>query len=284
MNKILEKVVYTSSIEGAFISEKFFINPKTPNDIYVLSEEKILTFQSIKPENLVQTKMNFIFWKDKTSISKVDKKFYIVEEQILKDSFLSNKEYTISYLEDFPKLEELVSKSKDQIIILFEKFTPTKSQFLIPLKKVKLKSNINEIFVENIIDQNFSATVVNYHKTMWIYLLGNNNPNEIIEYYQKLYLTNTDILWKEEEEIVSFDYCEFIPQTENLLFLGYKNGIYHPFSFVNLDFRINFYNFVKNDLSKTSSHLLEIKEKFSNIDLKKFFRNLDEIIKQLLTI
>ncbi|MFN3995753.1 MAG: hypothetical protein ACK4GR_04395 [bacterium] len=284
MNKTLEKLVYTTTVEGAFISEKFFISSKTSNNIYTISEEKILNFQNIDLNKLIRTKINFVFWKDKITISKTDEKFYIIEEEILKKSFSSNEKYTISYLEEFPKLEEVVSKSKDQIIVSFERFPSKNPNFLIPLKKVKLKSNIKEVFVDNIISQDFSAAVVNYNETMWIYLLGHTNLDEIIEYYQKLYLTNTDILWQEEEEVVSFEYCEFIPQTENLLFLGYKNGIYHPFSFVNLDFRIDFYNSVKTDLSKTTYHLLEIKEKFINFNFKKIFSNLHEIINQLLKI
>ncbi|MFN3477983.1 MAG: hypothetical protein ACK4ZM_01275, partial [bacterium] len=280
-------------VEGAFISEKFFISSKTSNNIYTISEEKILNFQNIDLNKLIRTKINFVFWKDKISLH-TDEKFYIIEEEILKKSLSSNEKYTISYLEEFPKLEELVPKGKDQIIVSFERFPSKNPHFLIPLKKVKLKSNIKEVFVDNIIDQDFSAAVVNYNETMLIYLLEHTNLDEIIldeiildeiiEYYQKLYLTNTDILWQEKEEIVSFEYCEFIPQTENLLFLGYKNGIYHPFSFVNLDFRIDFYNSVKIDLSKTTYHLLEIKEKFSNFNFKKIFSNLHEITNQLLKI
>lgn len=282
MNKTLEKIAYTPTIEGAFISEKIYLNQESPKNVYTLSQEKSLLLQNINLEKLTQTRINLIFWKDKISISRINEKFYIIEEETLKESLISNPKYTIFYMENFPTLEELVSNSKSQTIISFERFPVNNSKFLIPLIKAKLRSNIKEVFVDNIIDQDFSASVINYHEIMWIYLLGHHNLDDLIEYYQKLFLINTDILWKQKEEIVSFDYCEFVPQTENLLFLGYKNGIYHPFGFTNLDFRMDFYNLIKADLSKTSSYLLEIKEKFSNINLNKIFKNLHETTKYLL--
>ena len=238
---------------------------------------------------------NIIFWQTKIGLTQKNIKQYIITDTELKNSLInqSNPPQTIQQL---PSLEEL--QQLDQLSIIFEKY-PHKPHT--NLYKIKLKSNIPLTFIDSIIDPNFIATCINNDNTMYIYLTENplnpnpnnlqnnlqnqttqeNQINEIINYYQQIYTVNTTILTIQTEQIISFRNIELIPQTEKILFLGYKNGIYNPFNITDLTFKIQIYTLILSNPQKTINYILNIKEKLTDFNTKNITQRIQKLWKIL---
>jgi hypothetical protein len=175
------------------------------------------------------------------------------------------------FVDKLPSFENILNlrKTEDSNIFLYlDKYPLSKS---IKLKKVLIKSHIDDLFVHFLLDNNFSASVVNYDGNMFLYVLGSvdNIYWKVIEAYQKLYSVNTDIVFQRDEYIV--ENVELIPAYSNLFFLGYKNGIYDHLKFINLSFRFDFYKRVLEDINNLENYKnfwFEVKNNFEllNVD------------------
>ncbi|MCS7243980.1 MAG: hypothetical protein RMJ36_04530 [Candidatus Calescibacterium sp.] len=270
MNKTLSETikVYTNPTHGTILSKILkkseIIITESKDNIYTISEEKIQEI-GIEPSTLkFSNNNNLIFWKNKIGITRKNNKVFFIEEKLIQTT-------NFNKIDKPPSIEEL---SKDNSInVTFERY-PLKHK--VNLHKVKLKSHINHNFVDNIIDNLFKCSVINMENIMWIYLYGEDKIEEVIDYYQKTYNVNTDILEREKEEITPFDFAELVPNTENISFLGYKNGLFNPYKFTDLDFIIDFYKIIGNNLHQIVPKLLEIKEMIDKINIDKIIKDISK--------
>ena len=290
-------IIYSSTLEALILNQPTFLVNSTQedNNIHTLPEEKLTTL-NLDPKNLPYSMdNNIIFWQTKIGLTQKNIKQYIITDTELKNSLI-NQNNPPQTIQQLPSLEEL--QQLDQISIIFEKY-PHKTYT--NLYKIKLKSNIPLTFIDSIIDPNFIATCINNDNTMYIYLTENplnpnpnnlqnnlqnqttqeNQINEIINYYQQIYTVNTTILTIQTEQIISFRNIELIPQTEKILFLGYKNGIYNPFNITDLAFKIQIYNLILSNPQKTINYILNIKEKLTDFNTKNITQQIQKLWKIL---
>lgn len=263
--------IYTTTIDGLLLA-KLTNNQQTflyqiNSNVYTISEDNLLLL-GVEYSDLVYTNdNNILFWKIKSGITDKSRRLYIVSEEFLVEKLGFQKSNDVFQMEEILNI--------DGFKAIFEKY---QTDYKIKLYKTKLNSFISNTFIDQIIDEEFIATVINFNENMWIYLLGKNFTDEVIDYYQQLYFVNTEIILQENEEIVPFDNCEFIPFTFDLAFLGYKNGIYNPFNFPDLNFRIGFYNSIKEDLSQGIFKILDLKDSLSKINIAKIKKEISKFI------
>jgi len=270
--------MFSSSIDGFLIKKIFssynvdLIVYGVPKDnIYVVNYNDLIVLDLFSGKVVPAKNVNFFVWNRKES--KMEKvgltlksgETFLLEEEDLVNLFIAQQtdERFAQRSERLLELEEFLKlKEPSKILIYLERYPENRGFAFKKLKKVILKSFIDEIFVDYIVDHNFTSSVVNYDQTMYIYTLGDEEgvEDKIIEAYQDLYSVNTDVILREEEKIVPFESAEFIPHS-SIFFLGYKNGIYDPLRFVNLSFRIDFYRKIQL-LESYRDHLLEVQTKY----------------------
>lgn len=276
MNKAIQKIIniYADPIHGLILSkilENSNISITKPQDkVYTISQEKLEELE-IPYQNLHYSLDNtFLFWRNKIGIK--SKKVYIIQES---DISFSN----ISMIDRIPDTEELLKSNG--IYVSFARYPLSQK---VNLYNLKLESHISHNFIDHIFDNLFRCSVVNINGTMWIYLYGENKIDEIIDYYQNQYNVKTNLIREEVEEITPFEYSEFIPNTMNLAFLGYRNGFFNPYKFTDLDFVIDLYKSIKEDFTQVVPKLLEIKESINDVDLNRILRDLSKLTKSKMKI
>ena len=265
--------VYSSSAEATLLTQIFdnieLIITETKNNIFTISEEKLNKLKLNPNKYPFCVNENLFLWDTKITINQRNKRIFIITENDLLQEFSNYKK-----IENMPPIEDLAKSENFNII-----FNEYKNNYQTVLQKVKLQSFIRESFIDHIVGKNFRGSVINFNNTMWVYVYSIKQKieaEEVIDYYQDLFNVNQNIILKEEENITLFDFAEFVPTTENISFLGYQNGIYNPYKFTELDFRIEFYESIKENLVYAPYKLLEIKEKFV-FDLLKIEKEISKI-------
>lgn len=265
--------VYSSSAEATLLKQIFnnieILITETKNNIFTISEEGLNKLKLNPNKYPFCVNENLFFWDTKIIINQRNKRVFTLSENDLLQEFPNNQK-----IEHMPQIEDLAKSENFNII-----FNEYKNNYQTVLQKVKLQSFIRESFIDHIIGKNFRGSVINFNDTMWVYVYSTKQKieaEEVIDYYQELFNVNQNIISKEEENITLFDFVEFIPTTENISFLGYQNGIYNPYKFTELDFRIEFYESIKENIVYTPYKFLEIKEKFV-FDLSKIEKEISKI-------
>ncbi|MEN3014485.1 MAG: hypothetical protein ABDH21_00250 [bacterium] len=236
-------------------------------EISIISEECLIKLQ-IDPQLAILTPYYLTLWKSKITLTRRDKKYYILPSEVILQQRSHQK------VDNLPTLNNLISDEPESIKLIFNRY---KSSYKTTVYKTILSSNINQTFVEVWLDNKFQATVVNHLSQMYVYLIGSNFTDQIIQYYQDLYMVNTIINATNEEEITPFEYSKYTPTTQMIQFLGYCNGIYNPFNIIDMDFKVKYYERLSSRLNEPIPTLLELKQEFS-IDLSRFQREIEKIV------
>jgi len=283
--------IFSDSIDG-FILKKVITNitnidseliyhSEDDENVFILKRDDLINFAGLNQVDFLNNldswqdikSIDFFFWDEKNNDIQnlgitLKGRFLLVKQK----DFISSLSIDYQSVDKLPSFENILNlrKTEDSNIFLYlDKYPLSKS--IKKLKKLLIKSHIDDLFVHFLLDNNFSASVVNYDGNMFLYVLGSidNIYWKVIEAYQKLYSVNTDIVFQRDEYIV--ENVELILASSNLFFLGYKNGIYDHFKFINLSFRFDFYKRVFEDINNLENYKnfwFEVKNNFEllNVD------------------